>query len=269
MPHRTRDDRRAGERRRYESSTAERRAHGLCVRCGNAPPASGRAKCEPCLEQRRLADRARYAAAKAEGRPYGGRDPEARRGNARARSRRRYEARRAAGTCTHCGQRPPVAGRSRCEPCLVRRNAKERDQWARRCALGLCGKCGRPAGGASRCGACAAAQSCDPRVRRASAQRRYWRRRALSRCTDCGEYAAGASRCEPCARRSWARSAEHRGLPAGPTRYRVLEIATGADHGQWDSLAEVAACLAFANLSPEDVVIESDASLMASLTAWA
>ena len=50
-------------------------------------------------------------------------------------------------------------------------------------------------------------------------------------CSDCGAPSQGASRCPPCARRSWARSGEHRGLPVLPPRYTVIEIATGVNHG--------------------------------------
>ena len=72
-----------------------------------------------------------------------------------------------------------------------------------------------------------------------------------------------------CARWSYRRSAEHRGIPVWPARYTVIESATGIDHGTFDSEAEVAACLAFAKLGPDDVEIVSDASPMARFTGWA
>ena len=87
-------------------------------------------------------------------------------------------------------------------------------------------------------------------------------------CTECGAWAGNASRCEPCARRSYTRSPEHRGLPVSQPRFTVIEIDTGVDHGTYDSPAEVAACLAFAKLGPDDVEIVSDVSVMASLTSW-
>ena len=70
------------------------------------------------------------------------------------------------------------------------------------------------------------------------------------------------------ARRSYLRSPEHRGLPVSQPRFTVIEIDTGVDHGTYDSPAEVAACLAFAKLGPDDVEIVSDVSVMASLTSW-
>ena len=48
----------------------------------------------------------------------------------------------------------------------------------------------------------------------------------------------------------------------------MIELATGEDHGTYDSEAEVAACLAFSKLSWEQVEVVSDISPMAVLTAW-
>ena len=76
----------------------------------------------------------------------------------------------------------------------------------------------------------------------------------------------GAARCDPCARRSYNRSAEHRGIPVWPARYTVIELATGIDQGTFDSDTEVAACLAFAKLGPDDVEIVSNASPMERFT---
>ena len=52
----------------------QRRAAGLCLKCGKVPPAPDRTLCEPCLKKRRAADRARSARLRAEGKPR--RDPE-------------------------------------------------------------------------------------------------------------------------------------------------------------------------------------------------
>ncbi len=268
MPYKHRDDQCASQRRRYRCQRAERVAAGRCTKCGRRPPEPDRTLCAECGQKRRAADRARYAAAKAEGRLYGGKCAETRRKNARATSKRRYEARTAAGLCVKCGRHRPAEGRTRCESCLARRNAAERDQWAGRRASGACGKCGAPAGGAARCDTCAAAQSYNPEAKNAAARRRYWRRRAVSSCTECGAYSAGASRCVPCARRSYLRSGEHRGLPTAPASFRVVVIATGEDLGCWESGAELAACLAFSRLSPEDVEIVGDVPVMNGLTAW-
>ncbi|MDE0390177.1 MAG: hypothetical protein OXI75_15880 [Rhodospirillales bacterium] len=212
-------------------------------------------------------DRARYARARAEGR-LDGRNTASRRKSARAGSKRRYEARTAAGLCVKCGRRPPAERRTRCETCLARRNAAERDQWQRRRARSACGQCGAPSGGAARCDTCAAAQTYDPEAKNRAARRRYARRKARSECTECGVYSAGASRCVPCARRSYLRSGEHRGLPAGPASFRVVVIDTGEDLGCWQTAAELRACLAFSRLSLDDVEVLSDVPVMNGITAW-
>ena len=67
MPFRTPDHVRVSERRRYRRLTDERLAAELCPNCGLRPPAPDRRRCEVCGEQQRVADRARYARAKAEG----------------------------------------------------------------------------------------------------------------------------------------------------------------------------------------------------------
>ena len=68
MAYKNPEDVRAWQRRRYRRQTADRRAGGLCPKCGKRRLAPERAKCRQCLEQRRAADRASYARAKAEGR---------------------------------------------------------------------------------------------------------------------------------------------------------------------------------------------------------
>lgn len=73
------------DRERIRRRTEERRAAGLCPRCGVQPPAPERTVC-----------------------------PERR----NARSRRLYRKRRAAGRCTACGA--PSQGASRCWPCAKR-----------------------------------------------------------------------------------------------------------------------------------------------------
>ena len=60
------------ERSRREADT--RREAGLCTRCGKRPAAEGRSSCEPCLEKKRAADRAKYAVGKAAGLKYGNPD---------------------------------------------------------------------------------------------------------------------------------------------------------------------------------------------------
>ena len=272
MPFKTPDDNRAWERRRYRRLTAERTSQGLCPNCGHRPPAPDRRLCEVCGEQRRVADRARYARAKAEGKLYAGRDAEARRRAARIGTKRRYDARRAAGLCTKCGKRPPVAGsHTTCEYCRDRRNANERDSWSARRADGMCGKCEASVDdGTARCAGCAAiqARSVSPERKNAATRKRYARRRAQRLCVDCKAPSNGAARCLECAYRSYARSAEHRGLPVSTPQHTVIVVATGQQLGTFESEAEVAACLAFSRLSRDDVEIVVDTAVMASLSAW-
>ena len=269
MPHKNQDRRRAYERERHRRRTAERRARGLCPKCGKNPPAAGRKTCVPCSERERAGERARYARAKAEGIPYGGRNLESRRRMARERNRKRRSERREAGLCTQCGDRPPVGGGTVCEPCAETRRAAERKLYAVRRASGLCGRCGGPASGASLCSPCAALDEGPNREKRNAARRgRYARLRARGLCTDCGEPAGGAARCETCARRSWHSSGEHRGMPVYPPRYTVVELATGEEHGPWDSWEEVAICLAFEKLSRHEVEIIEDASVMTRYASW-
>ena len=76
MPYKDPGKERACGRRRYERITAERRARGMCPRCGKARPAPDRTLCRHCGEKRRKAERARCARAKAAGILYSGRDAE-------------------------------------------------------------------------------------------------------------------------------------------------------------------------------------------------
>ncbi len=191
------------ERERGRRLHAERKEAGICTKCGRAPARPDRTTCEPCAEKHRARDRARHARAKAEGIPYGGRDPETRRKSGRERSRRRSEARRAAGLCVRCGHIPPEEGRGLCEPCRDDRRAARRARDADRRAAGLCVKCAAPApGGKTYCGPCAAARhkrrKRDPEARREADRRRYAERRARGDCTSCGKPANGAAECRTC-----------------------------------------------------------------------
>ena len=271
MPRRDPEWAKLYERERSRREAEERRATGLCVRCGKAPADSGRTVCGPCGKMRRASERARYAKAKAEGKLYGGRKVETKRRIGRERSRKRDEARRAAGLCTECGKHPPADGGASCESCRAARRAAERALYAARRAAGECGRCGAPApDGSARCERCArsAAKPSRKKAKNARGRRRYVRRRVRGLCIDCAAPAQGAARCPECARRSYLRSDEHRGLPILPPRYTVIEIATGADHGTWDSMAEVAMSLAFARLSREDVEVISDVSPMAAVIGY-
>ena len=173
----------------------------------------------------------------------------------------RDRARRDARTCTRCGTHPPIEGGTVCEPCHVARRDREREQYAARRTAGLCGRCGTPApSDAAYCDRCArsAAKRSRKRAKNARSRQRYVQRRVRRLCIDCGASSQGASRCPPCARRSWARSGEHRGLPVLPPRVTVIEIATGVNHGTWERWEDVVMCLAFAKLSRDQVELIPD-----------
>ena len=148
---------RSSERRRYRRQVDARCEAGRCTRCGQAPAVPERSMCEGCAAKRRASDRARYEAGKEAGLAYGGADADVKRRAARAASKRRQQARHAAGLCIRCGKRPPVQGETTCGPCREARQAAERKQYTERRAAGLCTRCGGPAfDGLSRCGPCAA-----------------------------------------------------------------------------------------------------------------
>ena len=340
------------ERERSRRLHAERKAAGTCTKCGKAPARPDRTTCEPCAERHRARDRERLAKAKAEGLPYGGRDPEKKRRAGRKHDRRRTESRRAASLCIRCGKAPPAEGRSMCEPCRENRRAakrarhrerraaalcvrcavpvadgkayckpcaaertrrRRRDKEAKRAAdrrryedrraRGECTRCGQPANGAAECQSCRdaararyesrkaaglcvscsaptfdGAAMCAPcsvaRAERrnreaeyAARRRRYADRRARHKCVVCEAPSAGAARCEPCARKHAEGSGAYRGIPVWDPTWTVVELATGREHGPFDSEADVALCLAFERLSRDEVEILADISPMAHLTA--
>ena len=92
--------------------------------------------------------------------------------------------------------------------------------------------------------------------------------RERSEYTDCARPAFGACRCPECATRSYERSAHFRGIPAWDPQSIVVELATGAEHGPYESEAEAAASLVFAKLSRDQVEIVSDAPITATATGW-
>ncbi len=268
MPHKDPETRRAYERERHRRSAAERRARGMCPRCGKHPPVPERSLCANCLKRGRKSEQARYARAKSEGTRYGGRDPESRRRMARERNRRRRRERREAGLCAMCGRQAPVVGSAVCTPCREERRAAERKLYAERRAGGRCGRCGAEViDNASTCASCTARDSKRRPRKNAASRARYHARRARVACVDCSSPTDGAARCARCASRSWHSSGVHRGMPVHPPRYTVVELATGIEHGPLDSWEEVAMCLAFAKLSREEVEVVEDISVMAKLTA--
>ena len=233
-----RDDRRAADRARH----AERRAAGVCPDCA-APAPGGKLYCVPCAGTR------------------------ARRRNLEAKrkaARRRYAERRVRGDCTSCGK--PTDGTAECQAC---RDAA-RDRYDARRAAMVCVKCRAPTvGGAAYCAPCAAvkAEQRNREAQYAARRRRYAERRAQGRCVGCGAPSPGVARCEPCSRKHRESSGAFRGIPLWDPSWTVIEIATGEELGTYDSEMEVAACLAFAKLSRDEVEVIADASPMASLTA--
>ena len=259
------------ERERTRREREERRARGICIRCGERLAAPDRASCETCLEKRREADRKNYAAGKAAGLPYGGANADSRRKNARARSKRRQKARMEAGMCIRCGDRPPVEGGTTCAPCRETRQAAERRQYRERRAAGHCVRCGGPVfDGLSRCAPCAAVEEerQDPERKNARSRKLYVERRARGLCTSCGAPSQGAARCAPCAERSYHGSAHFRGIPVWDPSWTVIELETGREHGPFDSEADVALCLAFEKLDRDRVEVLCDANPLARMVGW-
>ena len=153
MAYRDPEVQRQRDRERFRRRTAERRARGLCPRCGDRPPATDRTVCEPCADKRNRTGRARDARLRAEGKPR--RDPEKARAAGRERDRRQRARRQAQGLCAKCGREPATPARRLCEW-----NAAARRRYAERRAAGRCTDCGEPSQGASRCDACAR-RSCE------------------------------------------------------------------------------------------------------------
>ena len=257
-------DARARERQRRQH--AARLASGNCTRCGKFPPKPGLKVCRRCGDKRRAAEKVRRARARAEGRIYAGRDPQATRHATRAADKRRRRARRDAGLCSSCGRSPPADGRSICELCREEQRAIERERYADRRAAGRCVRCGQPTfGGVSRCGRCALleVERTSPERRKAVNRKRYARRRAQRACVDCSVPVAGTARCPSCARRSNSRAPEPSRLPVPFPEYTVVRLDTGEVIESVETEAEAAACLVFARLRPDQVEIRANVPLMA------
>ena len=119
-----------------------------------------------------------------------------------------------------CGKHPPVEGSVFARPhatCAVAPNG----------ANGACLTCA-----AHRC------RTAPPATTRAPPSRRTGRRggstasSATPVCAPgvCAPIAASGPGCAPCAKRSYARAAEHRSIPAWTAHFTVIEIAMGVDH---------------------------------------
>ena len=252
--------------RRLRQRHAERSASGTCTRCGRLPPEPGRKVCTGCAEKRRAAERARRAKARAEGKQYGGRDPERCRRADRADDMRRRRERRDAGLCTSCGRRRPEDDRSTCEPCRQARRAIDRRRYGARKAAGRCVRCSQPTvRGLSRCGRCLALEKerVSPERESAVSRKRYAARRAKGICVDCKAPAGGAARCRRCAYRSNSRAPERHLVSMWPPQIAVIELETSEELGVFETESEAAACIAFARLRSGQVEILSNVPLMA------
>ncbi len=124
MAYRDPEVQRQRDRERFRRRTAERRARGLCPRCGDRPPATARTVCEPCADKRNRTGRARDARLRAEGKPR--QDPEKARAAGRERDRRQRATRQAQGLCAKCGREPAAPGSRLCERCAGKRREADR-----------------------------------------------------------------------------------------------------------------------------------------------
>lgn len=103
MPYADIEKERARARAKIKVQYAKRRAAGLCIRCGHAPPGVGHAICEPCKKEHRD----RYRAAKAD--------------------------RAVAGTCTKCGAIKPFwVSTKQCPKCLTAARVLKRNYAAKK-----------------------------------------------------------------------------------------------------------------------------------------
>ena len=234
---------RENRRQARKARRLERKAAGLCVRC--AAPSDGKELCRPCA-----AEKGRRSKRSSEAR--------------READRQRYRNRRSRSECTSCGK--PSGGAAECPSC----REAARNRYSARRAAGVCVRCQAPTfDGAAQCAACAVARSerRDREAEYAARRRRYADRRARGRCVSCEAPSPGAARCEPCARRHAESSGTYRGIPVWDPQYTVVELATGREHGPFDSEADVALCLAFAKLSRDEVEVIADAPVTAQFTA--
>ena len=95
----------------FRRRTGRRRAQGLCLRCGQASPVTGRLLCEPCAAKRRKAEHAREVKRKALGKKRYT-NPAKERVHKRQRYQQQTAERFAQGLCPKCGKeelRPTAA----------------------------------------------------------------------------------------------------------------------------------------------------------------
>ena len=112
----------------FRRRTTERRAKGLCPRCGIEQPTPGRILCGSCAEKRRLAQRVRDAKRRATGKARYT-DPGKQRAHKRQRYRQQTVERLAKGLCPKCGKHRLAPGRRLCDPCGENRRKAERARY--------------------------------------------------------------------------------------------------------------------------------------------
>ena len=224
MPHKDSEVRRARDRERFARRTPERRAQGLCPKCGKRPPEPERSMCVPCAERARAAGRARDARLRAASQP--------RRNQEKARAYERMSASAPAGrppsvspgvSAPSAGATPPsstAAGAGHGPRSAVRRTASgtrpprepasstehiESKRRIVRIATRKRQKDRREAGRCMRCGGRPPTEggaSCEPcrEIRQTAERELYATRRGAGLCTRYGGPTTdGGSRCATCA----------------------------------------------------------------------
>ena len=249
------ETRRARDLARYHRRVAEWRAAGLCLKCGQRPPAPHRSQCAGCLEKRRAADLVRY--------------------------HQRTARRVAQGLCPKCGKHPPAPGRGVCASCAEKDRAAGRARDARlraagmprrdpararaydrerarretveRRAAGVCVSCGRAPAEAGRvtCGDCAETRRGRDRAKYAEAKaagrlyggRKVATRRRIGRARGAKRLAAriAAGRCTGCGKQPPSRAVR----PVRPVVKRA-----GWPSGHCTASVAPRACAAVAAVSP-------------------
>lgn len=161
------------QRRKALARYQERKAAGICAKCGSQPAEGGFATCLSCRAKNQ-ASSSRYHA-------------------------KQYQATSALGICTRCRDREAMPGRKICGVCSESFEGYRLAGVAKKRAAGVCVKCGGVRHGASFC------RPCQLKYNAASARltkrrRDEWRKAGL--CTICGcPGRKGLTSCLPCAKR--------------------------------------------------------------------
>jgi hypothetical protein len=174
------------------------RDSGLCVACGNKPPAAGHIRCQSCLEIARITRKTPNPLEKSMS------------------AKNRRQARVSTGLCADCGKTRDDPRKLCCKDCRVKNNQALAKLRKRLRAAGICAMCGRKKKhrDVDICRACAL------KKKRSRFERRAARRREGGLCADCGRATVrlGTS-CSSCLKRLQARS--HR------ANYRLTRIQSG------------------------------------------